>query len=158
MKRILLFGLLALSVGFLFAQNVKPDEAAITEEIEKTTDGPMMTLESMEVSYGEIEQNSDPLRTVAFTNTGTEPLVISSARGSCGCTVPTYPKEPIMPGESSLIEIRYDTKRMGSINKTVKISTNDKVGTHVIRVTGKIHAKASEESLPKKEGVLNNNK
>jgi hypothetical protein len=148
MKRILLFGLLALSVGFLFAQNVKPDEAAITEEIEKTTDGPMMTLESMEVSYGEIEQNSDPLRTVAFTNTGTEPLVISSARGSCGCTVPTYPKEPIMPGESSLIEIRYDTKRMGSINKTVKITTNDKVGTHVIRVTGKIHAKASEESLP----------
>ena len=57
---------------------------------------PVMTFETMEVDYGTIEQGSDPYRTFAFTNTGNAPLVIKSARGSCGCTVPEYSKTPVM--------------------------------------------------------------
>lgn len=119
------------------------------------TDGPVMTFENTVVDYGEIEQNSDPVRSVAFTNTGTTPLIISNARGSCGCTVPTWPKEPVMPGETSEIQVRYDTKRIGPINKTITITTNDTAGKHILRVTGKILKPETEESLPKKESIFN---
>jgi len=126
-----------------------------TENPEQTSvQGPIMTLESMIVDYGDIKQGSDPLRTVAFTNTGTEPLVISNAKGSCGCTVPSWPREPIAPGESAVIEIRYDTKRLGGINKTVKLTTNDETGTYVLRVKGNITAKTEEKGLPEKEGIF----
>lgn len=110
--------------------------------------GPLMELESMEVDYGTIEQHSDPLRKVAFTNTGTEPLVIKNARGSCGCTVPIWPKEPIMPGESAEIEIRYDTKRLGPFSKSVKITTNEGENPHVLKVTGKVLKGEGDENVP----------
>lgn len=121
---------------------------------EAPAEGPAMTFESLVVDYGEIEQHSDPLRIATFTNTGTEPLIISNARGSCGCTVPEWPKEPIMPGETSEIKVRYDTKRVGPINKTVKISTNDATGQHVLQIKGKINAAPKEEGLPKKSSVF----
>ena len=146
MKKFILICLMGwLTVGLAQAQ-----ESGET----KTADGPMMTFETMIVEYGTIEQGSEPLRVASFTNTGTEPLVISNARGSCGCTVPDWPKEPIMPGETSQIEIRYDTKRVGPINKTVKITTNDAVGTHVLQVKGLINKKPSEEGVPKKSSVF----
>ena len=63
-----------------------------SSDTEGTTNGPTMTFESMTVDYGTIEQNSDPLRSFVFTNTGNEPLQITHAKGSCGCTVPEYPK------------------------------------------------------------------
>ena len=109
--------------------------------------GPIMTFESNIVEYGEIEQHSEPLRVAKFTNTGVEPLVIQSARGSCGCTVPSYPKQPIMPGESAEIEIRYDTKRLGKINKTVTITTNEGGEPHVLKVQGTITA-VQEDGVP----------
>lgn len=133
---------LSISSTFLFAQ--EPAEVQ----------GPVMTFESMIVDYGDIEQDSEPLRLLKFTNTGTEPLVVSNARGSCGCTVPTWPKQPVMPGESSQLEIRYDTKRLGGINKTVTITTNEGGEAHVIKVVGKIHEATPEEGVPTNKGGL----
>ncbi|MFN8332574.1 MAG: DUF1573 domain-containing protein [Saprospiraceae bacterium] len=95
------------------------------------------------------------MRKAVFTNKGTEPLIVKNARGSCGCTVPTWPKEPIMPGETGVIEIRYDTQRVGSINKTVSIQTNE--GDEEIRlfVKGNI-SEDHEENVPANQGnVLN---
>ena len=91
---------------------------------------------------------------VKFKNTGTEPLIISGAKGSCGCTVPNWPKEPIMPGESSQIEIRYDTKRVGGINKTVTVTSNDAAGNKTIRVIGTINAVAEQPGVPEKETIF----
>ena len=108
----------------------------------------VFALESDVVDYGTIDQGGEPLRLAKFKNTGTEPLIISGAKGSCGCTVPNWPKEPIMPGESSVIEIRYDTKRVGAINKTVTVTSNDPAGKHVIRVIVTINAVAQEEGVP----------
>ena len=88
---------------------------------------PKMNFEQTTVDYGTIQQNSDPLRTFAFKNTGNTPLIITGARGSCGCTVPSYPKKPIAPGETAVIEVRYDTKRVGPFRKSVRITTNEKV-------------------------------
>ena len=121
---------------------------------DEMTDGPVMTFETLIVDYGEIAQHSDPLRIAKFTNTGTAPLVIKNARGSCGCTVPTYPKQPIMPGETAEIEIRYDTKRLGQINKSVTITTNQVRDPIKLTVKGKINKAASEESVPKNKTGL----
>ena len=57
-----------------------------------------------------------------FTNIGKEPLIISKAKGSCGCTVPEWPKEPIMSGETGVIKVNYDEKRIGSFNKSITIT------------------------------------
>ena len=109
--------------------------------------GAQMKFTNTTVDYGTIAQNSDPFRTVAFTNTGTEPLIIKSAKGSCGCTIPTFPKEPIAPGATADIKIKYDTKRLGAINKTVTIQSN--AGVKILKVNGNITQQAS---TPKKKG------
>ncbi len=116
--------------------------------------GAILKFESDVVDYGTIDQGSESLRVAKFTNTGTEPLIISGAKGSCGCTVPNWPKDPIMPGETSQIEIRYDTKKVGGINKTVTVTSNDPAGAHVIKVIGTINAVAQEEGLPAKETIF----
>ncbi|MGA0256729.1 MAG: DUF1573 domain-containing protein [Saprospiraceae bacterium] len=122
---------------------VHPDEAKPVNE-----NGPIMQFETKTVDYGTIEQHSDPLRVIKFTNVGKEPLIIKNARGSCGCTVPKWPKEPIMPGETSTIEVRYATNRLGAINKNIKITTNEGPDPHVISVLGNVLKKEEEESLP----------
>lgn len=76
-------------------------------------------------NFGEIMQDSKNTYVFKFTNTGKEPLVIENAAGSCGCTVPTYPKEPIAPGETGEIEVVYSPgKQQGEQNKTVSITAN----------------------------------
>jgi len=152
MKKLIL--LFALAIGFS-VQSYAQNEPSTQQEEVATTDGPVMTFETTTVQYGEIEQGADPLRTVSFTNTGNQPLVINSAKGSCGCTVPNFPKEPIMPGESNVIEVRYDTKRVGPINKTVKLKTNEGGNVqHVLYVKGKISKVNAEESLPTSEPTM----
>ena len=109
---------------------------------------PEMKFETEVIDYGEIEQGSDPIRLFKFKNTGKEPLIISNARGSCGCTVPTWPKEPIKPGAQSEIKVRYDTKRLGPINKTITITSNAKTPSKVLRIKGKVMA---PKTTPTKE-------
>lgn len=155
MKKLLFFFLAfcTLSIVGLEAQSNQP----VFKDVEMP--GPKMTFESTTVDYGTIDQSSEPLRVAKFTNTGDEPLVITNAKGSCGCTVPKWPKEPIMPGESAQIEIRYDTKRVGPINKTVKITTNEGGDPVVLKVIGKINAAAAdEEAVPSaKPSLINPN-
>jgi len=151
-----LIALICLTVGVAFGQDEKASESMIKEVTmaEKSGDLPVMTLESTDVDYGEIEKGSDPLRSVSFTNTGNAPLIIKHAKGSCGCTVPDWPKEPILPGETSEIQIRYDKKRVGPIRKTVRITTNEGEQPHILQIKGLIRAQAPAENLPVKEGGL----
>jgi cyclophilin family peptidyl-prolyl cis-trans isomerase len=74
--------------------------------------------------YGIIKYNTDPYCVFEFKNTGNEALLITEARGSCGCTVPEWPKEPIAPGATGTIKVTYDTKRVGSFQKSVTITSN----------------------------------
>jgi Protein of unknown function (DUF1573) len=110
--------------------------------------GPVMTFEKTEVDYGTIAQGADPLRRFKFKNTGTEPLIIKNARGSCGCTVPSYKKEPIAPGESSEIEVRYDTQRIGDFSKSVTIDTNEGDQSRVLMIKGHVNEKVVEAGVP----------
>lgn len=121
-------------------------------------DGPIMTFESTTVDYGEIERGAERIRTVKFTNTGDAPLIITNAKGSCGCTVPKWPKDPIQPGESSELSINYDTNRLGNINRTIRVTTNEGGDPHVLLVRGKVTEKKEEDALPKKKGgIFDNN-
>lgn len=149
-KLFTLFMALGLATGFLFAQEAK--EAAQTVE-----EGPVMVFEKETVDYGVIEKNSDPYRVFAFKNEGNQPLIIKSARGSCGCTVPTYPTEPIAPGESAEIKVRYDTKRIGKFRKTVTLTTNGNPATKVLTISGEVKKPSPEpEGVPvKKENPFN---
>ncbi len=121
------------------------------------TNGAVMTFDATTMDYGTIEKGADPIRKFKFTNTGNEPLIVKAAKGSCGCTVPTYPKEPIMPGESNVIEVRYDTQRVGAFTKTVTLTTNEASDTHTLTIKGDVKAPASQESVPAGNGGLNNN-
>jgi len=90
------------------------------------------------VDYGEISKGSDGVRTFEFTNTGDEPLIITDVKSSCGCTVPSKPKGPIAPGESDVIKVKYDTKRVGPIRKTVTVYSNASRTTIALKIKGKI--------------------
>lgn len=150
MQKFILSFLVVFALGTtVLAQADAVKEATPTEAAEENQGGPVMTLESDVVDYGTINQHGEPLRVLKFSNTGTEPLVIKNARGSCGCTVPTWPKEPILPGEESTIEIRYATNRLGKINKKVTLTTNEaNGGKQVIKVVGNILKTEEEESVP----------
>lgn len=75
--------------------------------------------------FGSIQQDSKNTKLFKFTNTGSEPLIIEAAKGSCGCTVPVFPKEPIKPGETGEIEVVYSPgKQQGSQSKTITITAN----------------------------------
>ena len=115
-------------------------------------DGAVITIDKDVHDYGEIEKGGDPYCEFMITNTGNEPLIISNAKGSCGCTVPEWEKEPIMPGESSVMKVKYDTKRVGPINKSVTITSNAvNSPTKVIRIKGKVLAPAADSTSPVKE-------
>lgn len=123
MKNILLVGLLILSAS-LFAQ-------------EKTEKG-VFKFEKETFDYGQIEKGSNGERFFVFTNNGDSPIIISKVKASCGCTVPSKPNGPVLPGESGKIGIKYDTKRLGGFSKTITITSNASEPTKVIRIKGNV--------------------
>ena len=134
MKGLFLTLLLTVASAIGFAQEVQPLKGAKIEFASDVHD------------YGDVKHGGNGKCTFTFTNTGTEPLVISNARGSCGCTVPEWPKAPIAPGAKAVITVNYDTKRVGAINKSVTITSNAvNEPTKIIRIKGNV--------LPAPEGT-----
>ncbi|MEY4902646.1 MAG: hypothetical protein RLZZ292_461 [Bacteroidota bacterium] len=114
-----------------------------------TKKGPIAEFPQTEIDYGKIMKGDDPLRKFKFKNVGDEPLTITNAKGSCGCTVPTYPKEPIMPGASAEIEVRYDTQRVGPFSKSVTLTTNEANATRVLSIKGEVKdAPSQNQGVP----------
>ncbi len=111
--------------------------------------GPEITVDKDVHDYGTIKQGANGACEFKITNDGSEPLIISKAKGSCGCTVPDWPKEPIMPGESAAMTVRYDTKRVGAINKSVTITSNaSNEPNKVVRIKGKVLASNTTDDMP----------
>jgi hypothetical protein len=98
---------------------------------------------SLEIDYGTIEHNADGNREFKFKNVGKEPLIIANCQGSCGCTVPTWPKEPIMPGKSGIIKVKYATDRVGHFQKNVTVTSNAKVEKVVLTIKGDVKPDAN---------------
>lgn len=116
--------------------------------------GAKLDFDKLEHDYGSIDQGANGTTEFRFTNTGTEPLIISNAKGSCGCTVPEWPKEPIAPGASSSIKVKYDTKRVGPISKTVTITSNAVDNpSALLKIKGTVNAVATDESLLENKAI-----
>ncbi|MFT5970027.1 MAG: hypothetical protein ACI8ZO_000532 [Flavobacteriales bacterium] len=103
--------------------------------------------------YGTIDKGANGAYEFKFTNTGKEPLFIQNAKGSCGCTVPSWPKEPIAPGATNVIKVKYDTKRIGPFSKSVTITSNSNKKTEVIKIKGIVKNIPVEPTSPVKKAT-----
>ena len=112
-----------LAVAGITVSNAQSTKKAATAKVAKVQ-GAGMVFENETIDYGTIAHNADGNRQFVFVNNGTKPLIITSAQGSCGCTVPTTPKEPIAPGAKGIIGVKYATDRVGAFTKTVTVTSN----------------------------------
>lgn len=106
-----------------------------------------ITFEKTLHDYGVIDQNGNGEYEFKFTNTGTAPLLIKLAKGTCGCTVPEWSREPIQPGTASTILVRYDTKRVGTFAKGVTITANTEPRISNLKIKGEVKASKTKSSL-----------
>ena len=147
-----------LCLTFLNHSNAQ-DSSAVKKD---DPNAPEIAFENETHDYGTIKQGADGGCEFKFKNIGKDPLVISNARGSCGCTVPTWPKEPIMKGQTGVIKVHYDTKRVGAFTKTVTLTSNAKSDSKVLTIKGVVEASpdANDQTMPIKTnlGPLENSK
>ncbi|RED48285.1 DUF1573 domain-containing protein [Seonamhaeicola aphaedonensis] len=103
------------------------------------------------IDYGTIEKGSDGVRVFEFTNTGDAPLIISDVKSSCGCTIPSKPKEPILPGKTGEIKVKYDTNRVNPIRKTITVISNAETPTVALKIKGLVVDTSKASVLEKKD-------
>lgn len=105
------------------------------------------------INYGEVYKGVDSgKRTFEFTNIGDVPLIIKDAKSSCGCTIPSFSKEPIAPGKSGIIEVQYNMNP-GPISKTITVESNavnKENGMVALRIKGTVLVKEEKSILEKK--------
>jgi hypothetical protein len=119
--------------------NLQNPQSAVTgnpaDGMEKTT----LQFSELEHDFGALKQGDVVTHTFEFENTGNSPLLINSAIGSCGCTVPTYPKEPIAPGAKGKIEVQFNSAgKEGLQNKTVTVSANTNPAATVLKISSNV--------------------
>lgn len=118
------------------APNVQNPQAPAVPTGPTTT----MTFEETTFDFGTINEGEKVRHTYAFTNTGSEPLILSDAKGSCGCTVPQWPREPIAAGESGEIIVEFNSKnKSGKKNQKVTITANTNPPQTFIYLTGTVN-------------------
>jgi len=102
--------------------------------------GPQISFDKDTHDYGEVFMHGDGNCVFTFTNTGNEPLLLTNVRAGCGCTVPQWPREPLLPGESAEIKVRYTTlNRPHQINRSIVVTSNaTNRPTQVLRLRGSV--------------------
>ncbi|BAO74877.1 DUF1573 domain-containing protein [Winogradskyella sp. PG-2] len=114
--------------------------AAPTEFDKSNSKVAIIKFKTQVVDYGTIIQNSEGTSLFTFTNKGDAPLLITNVKTICGCTVPSYSKTPILPGETGQLNIKYDTKRLGAFTKTITVTSNAESGNKILKIKGNIIA------------------
>ena len=97
-----------------------------------------VTFDQTLIDYGTVEHGADGKKTFKFKNTGTAPLIFNRIYSSCGCTIPKKPEKPIQPGESSSIDVEYDTKRTGVFLKAITVNSNASNSNIILRIKGEV--------------------
>ncbi len=120
--------------------------ATAQDTTKKNINAPEIVFETLIIDYGSIEYNSNGVREFKFTNTGKKPLIISRAKASCGCTVPSWPKEPIMPGDSGIIKVKYSTNKVGRFTKTITVTSNAKIPSKRLTIKGTVNPKPVQQN------------
>jgi hypothetical protein len=106
---------------------------------------PVIKFETLVYDYGTIVRGSDGLCVFIFENAGKNPLVLNNVKPTCGCTVPKWSKEPIKSGKKSGIEVKYNTRRVGSFSKSITVYSNASNSPVVLRIKGKVEAEPPAE-------------
>lgn len=109
---------------------------------------PEISFETELHDFGTLQKGAECVYEFRFKNTGKEPLIISDAQKTCGCTVPSFPKEPIPAGSNGVIKVQYDSNRPGMFTKTVTVISNAKNSPKIITIKGKIDVPPAEDVFP----------
>jgi hypothetical protein len=138
MKMIKKISLLAVVALFVMATSCKNEKASGTSETE-------MTFETQKHDFGTITQGDKVVYNFKFKNTGNADLVITDAKGSCGCTIPEYPKEAVAPGEAGIIKVSFNSAgKIGANSKSVTLSANVKEGKKILYIESNIVLKGTK--------------
>ncbi|MGB0456841.1 MAG: DUF1573 domain-containing protein [Chitinophagales bacterium] len=97
----------------------------------------VLVFESMTIDYGTVTKGDQDaaVKQFTFTNKGNSPVIIGNCKGSCGCTVPQCPKEPVMPGATGTIDVKYDVNRVGPFTKNVTVNYSYNGEDKTVRLT-----------------------
>lgn len=143
MKKIISALLLVLSLGLFNAFQAQESTVPSIDP-----NAPELKFENEVIDFGTIDYEANGIREFKFKNTGKSPLTITAVTGECGCTAttidgkPGWPQEPILPGKSGVIKVKYDTKREGRFDKNVTVTSNAKFPTMKVKIKGEVKAKA----------------
>jgi len=149
MKKIfstLFVALIALSS--VIGQNTSTAEPAKPKaQVPANPNAPVIKFDSEVHDYGRVPVNSDGTCQFKFKNTGKEPLILTNVKASCGCTVPSWPKDPIAPGASAAIDVKYNSmNRAHTINKSITVFSNASDSIVILRIQGEVY----EDPAPEK--------
>jgi len=149
MKKMILMTVIALLVNFTvtYAQNASQEPAAKAENPAKVN-GPVATFDKTTFEFTDLTQGVPGTASFNLKNDGNEPLIISSANASCGCTNLTYSKDPVLPGKSISISATYNAAVAGPFTKTVTVRTNASDQPVVLMIKGKVNPKPATEIKP----------
>lgn len=139
----------ALSLVFFVITGLAVNAQDAAQAAAGNPNAPEILFEKTVHDYGTVVQEGDGTCEFKFTNVGKEPLILSRPSSSCGCTVPSWPQEPILPGKSDVIKVTYNTRSIGIINKTVTVNSNAKTSRVVLQIKGQVVAKPTT-TLPEK--------
>jgi len=146
MKNIFVISLVVLGLSFTSCgedatKKIKTENLEVAKErdSEIKMGGPRFKFDKTEHDFGTINEG-DVVETVfSFTNVGKSELIITSAKGSCGCTVPEWPKEPIMPGEAGEIKVKFNSYRKPNLQqKQITLRTNTEGGKEVLKIRAQV--------------------
>lgn len=138
-KSILLVAIMSAFVFTSCKENAaeKVSEEKVAEAADRDANSgkhPVLTFTESEFDFGTIDQGTKVEHVFKFTNTGDAPLVIVDAKSSCGCTVPTYPKEPVAPGAEAELLVKFNGSGKNQVSKTVTITANTAAGKETIKI------------------------
>lgn len=161
MKKLLFIASLAIAFSFTSCKENTTDananantnsESAATatgnntavNSVNETGEYPVMTFDKTEHDFGTLAQGTNVEHLFTFTNTGTAPLVISEAKGSCGCTVPQFTKDPIQPGQKGEMLVKFNGSGQNQRTISVNITTNTQKVTERVTIKAFVEAPAQQ--------------
>lgn len=116
---------------------------------------PVIKFRQESFDFGTVVEGPQATHEFKFKNEGKEPLVLSNVRASCGCTVPTWPKEPVLPGKEATITATYNTQgRPGAFTKTITVESNASEASKVITIKGEVIKPEDDKSIPLNNGNM----
>jgi hypothetical protein len=146
MKKVILpLAIALLTVSGIKAQGTPTPAPVVAATPAPNPNGPSFKFEEEEFNFGKLEQGQSVSHDFKFKNVGKEPMLISDATATCGCTKPSFGKDPIKPGATGVISVTFNSSgKMGTQDKAITITSNAKEGSKVIHLKGDVTPKPAE--------------